>query len=82
MGGANSLREICAGLATATGKLVHLGLRQDTNSLHFGLCECASALAALSDGIRGATEELPEFGSHKKATFPQASSSKCGYFDH
>ena len=28
MGGANSLREICGGLATATGKLVHLGLRQ------------------------------------------------------
>lgn len=25
---ANSLREICGGLATATGKLVHLGLRQ------------------------------------------------------
>jgi hypothetical protein len=24
MGGANSLREICGGLATATGKLVHL----------------------------------------------------------
>jgi IS4 transposase len=28
MGGAHSLREICGGLATATGKLVHLGLRQ------------------------------------------------------
>jgi Transposase DDE domain/Domain of unknown function (DUF4372) len=28
MGGANSLREICGGLATATGKLVHLGLHQ------------------------------------------------------
>ena len=28
MGGANSLREICGGLATATGKLVHLGLGQ------------------------------------------------------
>ena len=28
MGGANSLREICGGLATAMGKLVHLGLRQ------------------------------------------------------
>src|SRR5438094_10436009 len=28
MGGANSLREICGGLATATGKLVHLGLSQ------------------------------------------------------
>jgi IS4 transposase len=28
MGGAHSLREICGGLATAMGKLVHLGLRQ------------------------------------------------------
>lgn len=28
MGGANSLREICGGLATAMGKLVHLGLTQ------------------------------------------------------
>src|SRR5947207_13359521 len=28
MGGANSLREICGGLATSMGKLVHLGLRQ------------------------------------------------------
>jgi hypothetical protein len=28
MGGANSLREICGGLATAMGKLVHLGLSQ------------------------------------------------------
>ena len=28
MGAANSLREICGGLATALGKLVHLGLRQ------------------------------------------------------
>jgi hypothetical protein len=28
VGSANSLREICGGLATATGKLVHLGLRQ------------------------------------------------------
>jgi IS4 transposase len=28
MGGANSLREICGGLATAMGKLVHLGLRR------------------------------------------------------
>ncbi len=28
MGAANSLREICGGLATAMGKLVHLGLRQ------------------------------------------------------
>ena len=28
IGGANSLREICGGLATATGKLVHLGLHQ------------------------------------------------------
>lgn len=28
MGAAHSLREICGGLATATGKLVHLGLRQ------------------------------------------------------
>jgi hypothetical protein len=28
MGEANSLREICGGLATPTGKLVHLGLRQ------------------------------------------------------
>jgi IS4 transposase len=28
VGGANSLREICGGLATAMGKLVHLGLRQ------------------------------------------------------
>jgi hypothetical protein len=28
MGGANSLREICGGLGTAMGKLVHLGLRQ------------------------------------------------------
>lgn len=28
MGGAHSLREICGGLATATGKLVHLGLHQ------------------------------------------------------
>lgn len=27
MGGAHSLREICGGLATATGKLVHLGVR-------------------------------------------------------
>ncbi len=27
MGAANSLREICGGLATALGKLVHLGLR-------------------------------------------------------
>jgi len=26
MGGANSLREICGGLATAMGKLVHLGM--------------------------------------------------------
>jgi len=83
MGGANSLREICGGLATATGKLVHLGLHQAPNSLHSSLCEYASALAALSDGVRGATEELPEFGSHKKATFPlQASPSKRGYFDH
>ena len=31
MGGANSLREICGGLATAMGKLVHLGLRQAPN---------------------------------------------------
>lgn len=28
MGGAHSLREICGGLATAMGKLVHLGLRR------------------------------------------------------
>lgn len=28
MGGANSLREICGGLATAMGKLVHLGVSQ------------------------------------------------------
>jgi len=28
MGAAHSLREICGGLATALGKLVHLGLRQ------------------------------------------------------
>ena len=29
------------------------------------------------------TEELPKSGCHKKATLPlQASSSKCGYFDH
>jgi hypothetical protein len=28
MGAANSLREICGGLATAMGKLVHLGLTQ------------------------------------------------------
>lgn len=28
MGGANSLREICGGLATAMGKLVHLGMDQ------------------------------------------------------
>lgn len=28
LGAANSLREICGGLATAMGKLVHLGLRQ------------------------------------------------------
>lgn len=28
MGAAHSLREICGGLATAMGKLVHLGLRQ------------------------------------------------------
>jgi len=28
MGGANSLREICGGLATAMGKLVHLGMEQ------------------------------------------------------
>lgn len=28
MGAAHSLREICGGLATATGKLAHLGLRQ------------------------------------------------------
>ncbi len=28
MGAANSLREICGGLATALGKLVHLGLRR------------------------------------------------------
>ena len=28
LGGANSLREICGGLATAMGKLVHLGMRK------------------------------------------------------
>ena len=28
MGAANSLREICGGLATAMGKLVHLGMRK------------------------------------------------------
>src|SRR5688572_19447223 len=28
MGGAHSLREICGGLATALGKLVHLGVRR------------------------------------------------------
>jgi hypothetical protein len=28
LAGANSLREICGGLATATGKLVHLGLKE------------------------------------------------------
>jgi hypothetical protein len=28
MGGANSLREICGGLATAMGKLVHLGMKE------------------------------------------------------
>ncbi len=28
MGAAHSLREICGGLGTAMGKLVHLGLRQ------------------------------------------------------
>jgi hypothetical protein len=31
MGGANSLREICGGLGTAMGKLVHLGVRQAPN---------------------------------------------------
>jgi Transposase DDE domain/Domain of unknown function (DUF4372) len=31
MGGANSLREICGGLGTAMGKLVHLGMRQAPN---------------------------------------------------
>src|SRR4030095_7077678 len=33
MGGANSLREICGGLATATGKLVHLREKKGTGSL-------------------------------------------------
>jgi hypothetical protein len=28
LGTANSLREICGGLATAMGKLIHLGLRE------------------------------------------------------
>ena len=28
VGGANSLREICGGLATSTGKMIHLGMNQ------------------------------------------------------
>ena len=66
MGGANSPREICGGLATATGKLVHLGLHQ-AQLAPLGRREYPSALAALSDGVRGATEELPRSGCHKSA---------------
>ncbi len=47
MGAAHSLREICGGLATAMGKLVHLGLRQAPPAFHVGVCQCASALAAV-----------------------------------
>ena len=49
MGGANSLREICGGLATALGKLVHLGMEEAPRALDAGLRQRASALA----GVRG-----------------------------
>jgi len=51
LGAAHSLREICGGLATAMGKLTHLGLSQGTDAVDVGLCQYASALAAVSDGV-------------------------------
>lgn len=83
MGGANSLREICGGLATATGKLVHLGLRQAPTRSTLAYANAHRPWQLYQTVFEELFEELPKSRCHKKATFPlQASSSKCGYFDH
>lgn len=49
--GANSLRKICRGLATAMGKLVHLWPQGGSEALHACVCERTSAVGGLSGGV-------------------------------
>src|SRR6266403_5343486 len=48
LGRAQSLREICGGLAASEGKLRHLGAAGRTQALDLGLCKSTSSLAVVS----------------------------------
>jgi hypothetical protein len=61
MGGAHSLREICGGLASAMGKLVHLGLTQVRIPLKSASDSEANRPALWSKSARGRSEATLEF---------------------
>ena len=47
MGSAHSLREICGGLATALGNLIHLGVRRTLTRSTLAYANAQSALATV-----------------------------------
>jgi hypothetical protein len=52
VGRAHSLREICGGLACCEGHLKHFGSAGGAQEVDLGLRQWASAMGALSDGVR------------------------------
>ncbi len=51
MGRAHALRESCDSLATALGKLVHLGVRRTPHPLDARLCQGPSTVAPVQDSL-------------------------------
>ena len=56
---ANSLREICQGLAASEGEFEHLGAEQGADSQHVGASEPAPALEQRIDGPGGHSVRRP-----------------------
>src|ERR1039457_2877701 len=68
LGRAQSLREICGGLAASEGKLRHLGVARCAQALHPGLCQRASALAVVPRRVLSTAGPLPR--SFRSAWLP------------
>ena len=58
LGRAQTLREICGGLAASEGKLRHLGL-PDAQALHLGLCQRTPPLAVVPRRVLSTIGPLP-----------------------
>src|SRR5437868_13814252 len=65
LGHAQSLREICGGLAASEGKLRHLGLPEAPRPLNTGLCQRKAPLAVVPDRIPSIARQMRDAGARQ-----------------